>query len=48
MGDPGESPVFPEFEQSAPVDLEEFPYPPQAIDDLAVDLIKGDGQEPRG
>jgi hypothetical protein len=48
MRDSGKGLVFPHFQQTAPIDLEELQYPPQAVHDLAVDLIKGDCHETCG
>ena len=46
MSDSGKGLVFLEFQQSAPIDLEELHYLPQGMMDLAVDLIQRGGHEP--
>jgi hypothetical protein len=48
MRDSGKGLVFPHFQQTAPIDLEELHYPSQGIVDLAVDLIERDCHEPCG
>jgi len=46
MRDSGKGLVFLDFQQTAPIDLEELHDPSQGIVDLAVDLIERDGHEP--
>ena len=48
MGDAGKGLVLQEFQQGAPIDLEELPDPPQGMADFVVDLLDGNGDESGG